>query len=83
MRTTVTIDDDLAVRLEHDRLEQHKTFKDYLNEVIRAGLAARGQAPAAPTERFHTESAHLGSRLVGDVHSVSELLALAEGDDFI
>lgn len=81
MRTTVTIDDDLAIRLERERLELHKTFKDYLNEVIRAGLAARGQTQVASTERFHTAPAHLGSRLVGDVHSVSELLAVAEGDD--
>jgi hypothetical protein len=81
MRTTVTIDDDLAVRLERERLEQHKTFKEYLNEVLRAGLAARAGAGAAPAERFHTEPAHLGQRLVGDVHSISELLAIAEGDD--
>jgi hypothetical protein len=81
MRTTVSIDDDLALRLEHERLAEHKTFKEYLNQVIRAGLAA-GARSRVPTERFRTESASLGGRLVGEAHSVSELLAVADGDGY-
>jgi Ribbon-helix-helix protein, copG family len=40
VRTTVTLDDDLAVRLERLSQEQGRSFKSVINEAIRAGLEA-------------------------------------------
>lgn len=39
MRTTVTLDDDLAARLRDRARERDLSFKAVLNEAIRAGLA--------------------------------------------
>lgn len=40
MRTTVTLDDDTAVRLEQRRAERRLTFKEVLNDAVRRGPAA-------------------------------------------
>lgn len=82
MRTTVTIDDDIAVRLERERIEQHKSFKEYLNEILRAGLERR-EAPCVTAEKpYRTRTVQLGPSLVGEVHNIGELLAIAEGEDY-
>jgi hypothetical protein len=80
MRTTVTLDDDLAVRLEQRRAERGMTFKDALNDAVRRGLAvAEEQAgPIAVT----TRPLPLGRRLIGDIDNVAEALAAAEGEAF-
>ena len=78
----MTIDDDIAVRLERERIEQHKSFKEYLNEVLRVGLEQRRASPAASERPFRTRTAHLGPSLVGEVHNIGELLAIAEGEDY-
>ncbi len=39
MRTTVTIDEDLAVRLQETAAARGQSFKQTLNEALRAGLA--------------------------------------------
>lgn len=38
MRTTVTIEDDLAKALAQMQRENEATFKETLNQVLRAGL---------------------------------------------
>lgn len=46
MRTTVTLDDDLAAELQRLARERGTGFKDVLNAVVRAGLARpTGSAP--------------------------------------
>ena len=45
MRTTVTLDADVAVRLERERKKRGQTFKDAVNDVLRAGLDALGHSP--------------------------------------
>jgi hypothetical protein len=82
MRTTVTIDDDLAVRLERERLEQHKSFKEYLNEIIRAGLAAGAQPATRTRAPVRIRTARLGRSLVGEIDNIGELLAIAEGENY-
>ena len=76
MRTTVTLDDDLAIRLERLRLEQRRSFKSTINEVVRAGLdtmaAMAGQGAGDAVE--YTVPVDLGEPLFGDV-SPSWLLA--------
>lgn len=49
MRTTVTLDDDLAVRLEQRQAERGITFKDALNDAVRRGLATEDDQPAGST----------------------------------
>ena len=42
MRTTLTIDDDVAVRLERERRRRRVSFKTLVNDVLRTGLDVPG-----------------------------------------
>jgi len=44
MRTTVTLDDDVAAKLRAAARERDVSFKIALNEAVRAGLGETGQA---------------------------------------
>jgi hypothetical protein len=81
MRTTVTLEDDLYVLLEKRRAEAGKSFKEALNEVIRAGLRADTvDAPHRREARRATQTFDLGQPLVEGMDSIGEVLAIAEGD---
>lgn len=45
MRTTLTLDDDLAMALQRESRESGRPFKQIVNECLRRGLA---QQPAPP-----------------------------------
>jgi hypothetical protein len=51
MRTTLTIDEDVANRLKELARESDRSFKDVVNEVVRRGLSA-GEVPDERTEPF-------------------------------
>ena len=78
----MTLDDDLAVRLEQRRAERGMTFKDALNDALRRGLAAADEQEHAGPERATTRPLPLGRRLVVDIDNVAEALAAAEGETF-
>ena len=82
MRTTVTLDDDLAIRLERRRAEHGQTFKEALNEAVRLGLAAQQDVGLAASPPAVTRPLPLGRRLIGDLDSVADALALAEGEAY-
>ena len=44
MRTTITIDEDVAARLEQIQRERRLTFKEVVNATLRAGLGETGEA---------------------------------------
>ena len=46
MRTTLTIEDDLALILKKKASEQGHSFKEVVNDLLRAGIAASGINPA-------------------------------------
>lgn len=55
MRTTVTVDDDLAAALQQLARERGTTFESVLNATVRAGLRPPGEAANAyrmPTRRL-------------------------------
>ena len=80
MRTTLTLDDDVAARLERLREERRLPFKTLVNDVLRKGLAAL-DAAAPERRRPATSPVSLGGALLPDIDDVSEALALAEGDE--
>jgi hypothetical protein len=47
MRTTVTLDDDVAAKLEELARRQRLSFKEVLNTVIRRGLSSATRSRAA------------------------------------
>jgi len=80
MRTTLTLDDDVAVRLERERKQRGQSFKEVVNDVLRAGLDALGHSPRRGS-RFRTKGFDLGPSLVGSLDNVEEVLSRAEGED--
>jgi hypothetical protein len=78
----VTLDDDLAVWLEQRQAERGMTFKEALNDAVRRGLAVSDEQEQAGPEHVTTRPLPLGRRLIGDIDSVAEALAAAEGETF-
>jgi Ribbon-helix-helix protein, copG family len=80
MRTTLTIDDDLAAALERLRRSEDKSLKEVVNQTLRRGLEQLN-ARQKPRKPFRTRSVSLGRCLIGDIVSVSEAIAIGEGED--
>ncbi len=78
----MTLDDDLAVRLEQRRAEHGMTFKEALNDAVRRGLAVADEQEQAGPVTATTRPLPLGRRLVVDIDNVAEALAAAEGETF-
>lgn len=81
MRTTLSLDDDVAAALEKLRKRRKLSLKAAVNEALRQGLAALS-APPGPKARARTRAVSLGRSLVGNVDNISEVLARAEGESF-
>ena len=74
MRTTLSLDDDVAAAVQRLREERHIGLSDAVNELIRAGLAA----PARRTT-FRQRTVNLGLRV--DVSSVADALEHLDGPE--
>jgi len=81
MRTTLSLDDDVAALLERIRKTRNVSFKALVNEALRQGLKEINQ-PARLSKAYHTKSVSLGLCLVGNLDDISEAIALTEGEDF-
>lgn len=77
MRTTITIEDDVAAALERRRRELDHSLKQEVNELLRAGLTYLEQERPAPA-RFRVTPLDVGDLLVS-IDDVSAALDLAEG----
>ena len=80
MRTTLTIDDDVAVRLERLRRERDANLKDVVNDALRRGLDSI-ETPAKPREPFRMKTFDMGQPRFS-IDNVAEAIAYAEGEDF-
>jgi len=81
MRTTLTIDDDVAAAIERLRRSRDASLKDVINEALRRGIKAMS-TPAKQRERFRTRSVPLGTLQVPSLDNIAEVLAIAEGEAF-
>jgi hypothetical protein len=81
MRTTLTLDDDVAALLRRVQEARKVGLKDVVNEALRQGLQQMASPPPhrAP---FRTRSVSLGRCLIGNVDDIAEALAVAEGEAF-
>jgi len=81
MRTTLTLDKDVAIALERLRKARKASLKKVVNEALRQGLEQMASPP--PRRRApQTRPVSLGRCLVGAIDNVSEVLAIAEGESF-
>lgn len=81
MRTTLSLDDDVAVLLEKVRKAKGLSYKQIVNRALRMGLREL-TTPDRKRRRFRTQSADLGRCLIGNLDDVTQALAIAEGEAF-
>ena len=81
MRTTLTLDDDVAVLLRQVQERRKASFKEIVNEALREGLTGLSKAPE-PRPRFRTRSLNLGRCYLPGLDKISDVLAIAEGEDY-
>jgi len=81
MRTTLTLETDVAALLERIRRERKLSLKALVNEALRQGLKQLTEPPARHTT-YQTPTVSLGRCLLNSLDDVSEALAVAEGESF-
>jgi plasmid stability protein len=78
MKTTLTLDDDIAAKLRAEARRTGKSFKVVVNEFLRVAVNSRPQH--RPTSRFQVETRDLGQLQPGlTLDNVAELLEQVEG----
>jgi hypothetical protein len=77
MRTTITLEKDVAARIE--RLRKTRPFKQLVNDALRAGLDEMERATTMP----YSITAVEGMPRRTDLDKVAEVLAESEADDFL
>jgi hypothetical protein len=81
VRTTLTIDDDVAAELHRLRRARDVGLKEVVNDVLRRGLRDTTTAPKA-RKPFRTRPFDPGRVLIDNVDNIAEVLALIEGEAF-
>lgn len=76
MRTTLTLDDDIAALLNKEARKSGQSFKQIVNHTLRLGLTAAKQPPRKP---FKVKPINLG--LPRDFDKVEDLLEYLEGPE--
>ncbi len=80
MRTTLTLDDDVAAAVEHRRRERQHSLKQEVNELLRIGLLnVENDHPAGPGLRVEPWNA--GECLLPNLDNIAEVISLVEGED--
>jgi hypothetical protein len=78
MRTTLTLDDDIASKLKSVTRRTGQPFKVVVNEALRRGLAA--SRPSQTYSRFRVEARDLGGATPGlSLDNIGALLEQVEG----
>lgn len=82
MRTTLTLEDDVVALLRRARAKTNKSFKQLINEALRQALTAEVIRASESRAPYRTRRHDSGRCLLGNLESVADALAIAEGDDF-
>jgi len=80
MRTTLTLDHDVADKTRALARSLGKPFKAVVNEALRLGLQ-QVEKPAK-RQRYQTQPRAMGLRQAYSLDNIQELLAQVEGEDF-
>jgi hypothetical protein len=81
MRTTLTLDDDVADKLKAEARRAGRPFREIVNETLRRGLASRRLANRR--QPFTVETRDLGELKPGlSLDNVAELIEQVEGSTF-
>jgi hypothetical protein len=78
MRTTLTLDEDVATKLKAEARRTGRSFREVVNEALRRGLATC--PPPGPRENFKVKTRDLGNLRPGlSLDNVAELIEQIEG----
>jgi hypothetical protein len=78
MRTTLTLDDDVATKLRAEARRAGRPFRDVVNDTLRRGLASR--RVASSRQNFKIEARDLGNLRPGlSLDNIAEVLEQMEG----
>ncbi len=77
MRTTLTLDEDVAADVKAEARRSGKPFKAVVNELLRAALHLRRKPRAVPP--FTVRARQLGVRSGLDYDRIAELMEHVEG----
>ena len=80
MRTTLTIDDDVAAQLKRLRRQRDLKFRELVNEALRRGLRDMNGGPRR-REAMRTRTFDMGKPLI-NIDNIGEALAHVEGEGF-
>jgi hypothetical protein len=81
MRTTLTLDDDVAAKLKVESRRAGRPFREIVNETLRRGLASRRLT--SRRQPFRIEARDLGNLKPGlSLDNVAELIEQVEGSAF-
>jgi hypothetical protein len=79
VRTTLTIEPDVALKLKKRMAAQNLSLKEAVNQALRVGLAA-GEAPARA--RFRVEAHDFGFKAGIDLDKLNQLTDELEAEEF-
>ena len=81
MRTTLTIDDDVAAILQRETKQKGMSFKDLVNATLRRGLAAE-RTDLSPPPLVRTRPVDLGFKPGIDLDKLNQLSDELEAEAF-
>ena len=81
MRTTLTLDDDIADALREQARLLNRPFKQVVNDALRRGLSP--DANPAPRRRFRVKPNHSGLKPGIDPLKLNQLYDQLEVEDFL
>jgi hypothetical protein len=81
MRTTLTIDPDIAAQLARLRRDREVSLKALVNEVLRQGLRQLAVAKKSRRRSF-TQPVDLGQPLIGNIDCIGGVLAELDAEKY-
>ena len=82
MRTTLTLDKDIAIVIERMRRERRKGLKELINQALREGLKQMESHQSVGRVPYETKTVSMGLPLQGKIDDVAQVLAIAVGENF-
>ena len=80
MRTTLSLDDDVAALLARTRKARKAGLKQIVNDALRQGLRQLLEPPRRKAP-YRTRVVDPGRCLAGSLDNIEEVIALAEGEN--
>jgi hypothetical protein len=80
MRTTVTLDPDVAAKLKEEMRRKDVSFKEALNSSIRRGLHSSGGTPGKP---YKVRTAKMGARPGVNLDKALQLAGELEDEEIL